>query len=75
MCPRFKDFSSSASQAKEICAISCIPFDPSKNFSLYIAVSFWGERNITILSLEKAEEFSSLLSEVPEFINSVLGKY
>ncbi|EKM59045.1 uncharacterized protein PHACADRAFT_181065 [Phanerochaete carnosa HHB-10118-sp] len=35
---------------KEIAALSCAPLDPSKNFSPFVAVSFWGSNTVTLLS-------------------------
>lgn len=62
---RYRDFSSSPSQSKEICAISCLPFDPSKHFSLYIAVSFWGENSVTVLSLERPDDYMATVYTSP----------
>lgn len=36
----------------EICAISCQPYDPSKNYASALAVSFWGSNKVEILALD-----------------------
>lgn len=36
--------------ASEISAISCTPLNPSKNFTNYIAVSFWGSNQVKLFS-------------------------
>ncbi|OBZ68977.1 DNA damage-binding protein 1 [Grifola frondosa] len=45
------DFTDLKTGPKEIAAISCAPFDPSKEYSTYIALSFWGINKVTIISL------------------------
>lgn len=42
---------------KEISAISCTPFDPTKKFSSYIAVSFWESNEIQLLSLKDEQTY------------------
>ncbi|KAH9942902.1 CPSF A subunit region-domain-containing protein [Amylocystis lapponica] len=59
---KYQDFGD-VSGLREISAISCAPFDRSKNFSTHIAVSFWGSNKVSILSLESAQ---SLLNTVCE---------
>ncbi|KAI1790140.1 mono-functional DNA-alkylating methyl methanesulfonate N-term-domain-containing protein [Ganoderma leucocontextum] len=36
----------------EICAISCQPYDRSKNYASAIAVSFWGSNKVAVLALD-----------------------
>ncbi|KAI0826862.1 CPSF A subunit region-domain-containing protein [Trametes gibbosa] len=58
----------------EICAISCTPFDPTKNFATSIAVSFWGSNRIAILSLDSPESYLNTVCEVtlPALPRSIL---
>ncbi|KAH9924683.1 CPSF A subunit region-domain-containing protein [Epithele typhae] len=51
----------------EICAISCNPFDPSKNFTTSVAVSFWGSNCIEVLNpaASLATTHSVSLSSLP----------
>ncbi|KAI0084181.1 CPSF A subunit region-domain-containing protein [Irpex rosettiformis] len=37
---------------REISAVSCAPLDSSKAYTSYIAVAFWGENNVQLLSLK-----------------------
>ncbi|KAI0695725.1 CPSF A subunit region-domain-containing protein [Cytidiella melzeri] len=37
---------------QEISAINCTPFDPTKMFSSYIALSFWDSNDVQIISLK-----------------------
>ena len=46
---RTRDFSD------EICAISCDPFDPTKNYATSLAVSFWGSNTVSVLALDAPE--------------------
>ncbi|CDO76087.1 hypothetical protein BN946_scf184649.g13 [Trametes cinnabarina] len=48
----------------EICAISCTPFDPSKNYATSIAVSFWGSNRVSILSLDSPDSYLGPVCEV-----------
>ncbi|KAI0335819.1 hypothetical protein GY45DRAFT_705258 [Cubamyces sp. BRFM 1775] len=48
----------------EICAISCAPFDPRKNYATSIAVSFWGSNKVAILSLDSPESYLNTVCEV-----------
>ncbi|KAI0372253.1 hypothetical protein BV20DRAFT_991870 [Pilatotrama ljubarskyi] len=58
----------------EICAISCTPFDPAKNYATSIAVSFWGSNKVAILSLDSPESYLGPVCEVtlPTLPRSVL---
>ncbi|OSX59780.1 hypothetical protein POSPLADRAFT_1048255 [Postia placenta MAD-698-R-SB12] len=58
-----RDFSDVAHGPLEISAISCHPFDTSKKFATYIAVSFWGTNRVAILSLESASSYLNTLCE------------
>ena len=55
---RFHDFTVD-NRPREISAVSCVPFDRTKHFGLYIAVSFWDSNTVTILSLEKPDRYMS----------------
>jgi DNA damage-binding protein 1 len=45
---RYRDVGDAS--ASEISAISCTPMNPSKNFTNYIAVSFWGSNQVKLFS-------------------------
>ena len=45
MLPRYEDLK------EEISAVSCTPLDPTKMFSLYIAVGFWSTYTVDFLSV------------------------
>ncbi|KAI0078212.1 hypothetical protein K474DRAFT_1745998 [Panus rudis PR-1116 ss-1] len=49
---RLHDFRDPDNRLREIRAISCQPFDPTKAFTLNVAVSFWESRTIAVLALE-----------------------
>ncbi|KAI0766387.1 CPSF A subunit region-domain-containing protein [Trametes elegans] len=48
----------------EICAVSCTPFDPTKNYATSVAASFWGSNKVVVLSLESSEKYLSPVCEV-----------
>lgn len=58
----------------EICAISCTPFDPSKNYATHIAVSFWSSNKIAVLSLDSPASYLGPICEVslPTLPRSIL---
>ncbi|KAL4251847.1 DNA damage-binding protein 1 [Abortiporus biennis] len=62
---KYKDFKDDEGHTKEICSVSCQPFDSSKHFAMYIAVAFWGTNTISILSLEKSETYMSPICSTP----------
>ncbi|KAF7790799.1 hypothetical protein EIP86_001756 [Pleurotus ostreatoroseus] len=45
---------------QEISALSCAPLDPTKNFSLYIAVAFWGSNVIRLLTLDPSTRLQDI---------------
>jgi DNA damage-binding protein 1 len=47
--PRYKDLK------EEISALSCTPLDPTKMFSLYIAVGFWSTYTVDLLSVASTD--------------------
>ena len=47
--PRYKDLK------EEISALSCTPLDPTKMFSLYIAVGFWSTYTVDLLSVASVD--------------------
>jgi DNA damage-binding protein 1 len=49
---RFRDVGEAF--ASEISAVSCTPLNPSKNFTNYIAASFWGSNRVKLFSPESA---------------------
>ncbi|TFK91964.1 hypothetical protein K466DRAFT_514387 [Polyporus arcularius HHB13444] len=65
---RTRDFSD------DICAISCRPVDPTKNFTTLIAVSFWGSNRIAVLSVGPNADILSTVCEttLPALPRSVL---
>ena len=44
----------------EIYAISCRPYDPSKNYASAIAVSFWGSNKVAILALDSSPPLATV---------------
>lgn len=58
----------------EICAISCTPFDPTKNYATHIAVSFWSSNKIAVLSLDSPATYLGPVCEVslPTLPRSIL---
>ncbi|KAH8104484.1 mono-functional DNA-alkylating methyl methanesulfonate N-term-domain-containing protein [Cristinia sonorae] len=72
---KFQDFMDANRNPREICAVSCIPFDRTKHFSLYIATTFWDANVVTILSLEKPDKYMTPVcssSQLPSLPRSVL---
>ncbi|THH31175.1 hypothetical protein EUX98_g3000 [Antrodiella citrinella] len=72
---KFQDFLDAKHGPKEISSVSCVPFDWTKHFSLYIAISFWESRTVTILSLEKPDRYMTPIcttSELPSLPRSVI---
>lgn len=63
MC-RHRDFADATYGPLEIAAVSCAPFDTTKNYASTIAVSFWGTNRVALLSLATAESYLSPLCEV-----------
>ena len=61
---RHRDFPDVAYGPLEIAAVSCAPFDTTKNFASTIAVSFWGTNCVALLSLASAESYLTSLCEV-----------
>ena len=61
---RHRDFADVTYGPLEIAAVSCAPFDTTKNYASTIAVSFWGTNRVTLLSLATAESYLSSLCEV-----------
>lgn len=47
--PRYEDLK------EEISAVSCTPLDPTKMFSLYIAVGFWSTYTVDLLSVASVD--------------------
>ena len=47
----------------EICAISCRPLDPTKNFTTLIVVSFWGSNSVAVLSVGSNAEVLGTVHE------------
>ncbi|EJF63344.1 hypothetical protein DICSQDRAFT_153890 [Dichomitus squalens LYAD-421 SS1] len=44
----------------EICAISCQPYDSSKNYASAIAVSFWGSNKVAVLALDPSSPLATV---------------
>ncbi|KAH9841501.1 mono-functional DNA-alkylating methyl methanesulfonate N-term-domain-containing protein [Rhodofomes roseus] len=61
---KHRDFADATYGPLEIAAVSCAPFDPTKNYATMIAVSFWGTNRVALLSLNTAETYLSTLCEV-----------
>ncbi|EGN98024.1 hypothetical protein SERLA73DRAFT_109335 [Serpula lacrymans var. lacrymans S7.3] len=59
-CLNWRDLDGSSNYPTEISAISCVPLNPSKKFSMYIVVSFWSSNHIEILSANAASHFASI---------------
>ena len=57
----------------EICAISCQPYDPSKNYASAIAVSFWGSNRVEVLALDSKPALQAVCDVIlPTLPRSVL---
>ncbi|TCD64528.1 hypothetical protein EIP91_003995 [Steccherinum ochraceum] len=66
-------FVDKGNNAREICAVSCAPFDRTKSFSLFVAVSYWDSNKVEILSL-KSQNMESVAStiELPALPRSIM---
>ncbi|OCH88473.1 hypothetical protein OBBRIDRAFT_780096 [Obba rivulosa] len=72
---RSRDFADPVYGPLEISAISCAPFDRTKNFATYIAVAFWGMNKVQVLSLASKEATVTTVCEfsgLPSLPRSVL---
>ncbi|KAI0917003.1 hypothetical protein AcV5_007593 [Taiwanofungus camphoratus] len=69
-----RDFIDESHSPSEISAISCCPFDSSKNYATHIAISFWGTNKVMILSLESSQSYMSTICEaaLPSLARSLL---
>ncbi|KDQ62210.1 hypothetical protein JAAARDRAFT_121297 [Jaapia argillacea MUCL 33604] len=45
----------------EISAVSCVPSDPTKNFTTTIVVSFWGSNHVDVLAVQREDPYLTLL--------------
>ncbi|EMD31691.1 hypothetical protein CERSUDRAFT_109269 [Gelatoporia subvermispora B] len=72
---RSRDFADPVYGPLDVSAVSCVPFDRTKNFATNIAVAFWGTNKVQILSMSSQDATLATVCEVsglPSLPRSVL---